>query len=66
MFYEFIWNGTPKIKKSVLVKQYLNGGLKMMNIEAFIQSLKTTWIRRLICKGGKWTEIISTKVKIND
>ena len=37
----------------------------MTNIEAFIQSLKATWIRRWTCKGGKWTEIIENKVKIN-
>ena len=53
LFYDFIWGGTPKIKKTVLVKQYLNGGLKMTNIEAFIQSLKATWIRRWVCEGGK-------------
>ena len=66
LFYDFIWDGTPKIKKLVLVNQYLNGGLKMTNIEAFIQSLKATWIRRWVCKGGKWTDIIGNKVKIND
>ena len=38
----------------------------MTNVEAFIHSLKATWIRRWICKEGKWTKIIGNKVKIND
>ena len=66
IFYDFIWEGPSKIKKSILVKQYFEGGLKMTNIVAFIHSLKATWIRRWIGKGGKWTEIIGNKVKINN
>ena len=33
--------------------------VKMINVEAFINSLKATWIRRLITDNHKWTKIIS-------
>ena len=32
----------------MLVKDYTNGGLKIINLTAFINSLKSTWIRRAI------------------
>ena len=32
----------------MLVKDYTNGGIKMINLTAFINSLKLTWIRRAI------------------
>ena len=62
LFYNFIWNGPSKIKKTVLVKEYEEGGLKMINIDAFISALKITWIRRLIMDGGKWANIIHTYI----
>ena len=48
MLMDFLWEGPPKIKQNVLVKEYSEGGLKMINIDAFIKGLKATWIRRLI------------------
>lgn len=61
--YDFLWNNNPKIKKSVVVKEFAEGGLKMINVNAFINALKSTWIRRIISSNGKWQE--STKLYIN-
>ena len=65
IFNEFIWNGKPKIKQSILEKDYEEGGLKMTYIRAFMEALKTTWIRRLILKDGGWSEIIKTNIDMN-
>ena len=49
MLFQFVWQDPiGKIKKEVLFKDYTNGGLKMLNLTAFINSLKSTWIRRAI------------------
>jgi hypothetical protein len=49
MLFQFVWQGPiGKIKKEVLVKDYTNGGLNMINLTAFINSLKSTWICRAI------------------
>ena len=43
IFYEFLWYGRAKIKQSVVVKQYFEGGLYMINLIAydkFNQALK--------------------------
>ena len=60
---DFLWNNNPKIKKSVIVKQYAEGGLKMTNLNAFVKALKSTWIRRLLLSENKWQE--SIKLHIN-
>ena len=48
ILFNFIWNGKPdKIKRSVLINNINEGGLKMFHIESFIKSLKCSWVRRL-------------------
>ena len=43
-----------RVKKEILQNNYDNGGLKIINLNAFILSLKSTWIRRLFQKDNKW------------
>ena len=50
LFYNFIWEGTSRIKRTVLCKEYCEGGLKMTDINAFIAALKSTWLRKLVKK----------------
>lgn len=64
IFFEFIWNGRSKIKKSVVVKQYCEGGLKMINLKAFAQALKATWLRRIFQKDSKWKSLLQQYVNI--
>ena len=64
IFYDFLWEGPAKIKIKVIIKQYLQGGLNMINLNAFIISLKTTWIRRLIVNDGNWSNIIKEKIDL--
>ena len=45
----FIWRGCrPKIKHSILIGDYTNGGYKDVDIESKFESLKIIWIRRLL------------------
>ena len=47
--FSFIWNDKrDKIKRSTLKNNYENGGLKMTDIECFINSLKLTWVKKLL------------------
>ena len=60
IFFKFIWGGgTDRIKRSIVIKEYKQGGLKMINIEHFVQALKVTWIRRLIQKESKWSYLLN-------
>ena len=62
--YNFLWNKKAKIKTTIVVKQYAEGGLKMINLNAFINALKSTWIRRLLTSDSKWQEFIKMHVNL--
>lgn len=65
ILYDFLWNKKPsKIKSSVITKQYCEGGLKMINVNAFIGALKLTWIRRLLVSDCKWQYFIKSDIDI--
>ena len=64
MCYDFLWNGPSKVKQSVVVKQYHEGGLKMINIRAFMNGLKISWLRKVILNGGKWKLIICQEMNM--
>ena len=49
MFFKFLWNkGPDRISRRQIVKNIEAGGLRMIDIHAFITSLKVTWLRRII------------------
>ena len=49
MMYDFIWDGKPdKIQREILTSDYDKGGLRMIDIEKFIWSLKISWVRRIL------------------
>ena len=61
--YNYLWNSKiDKIKRDIVIKEYINGGLKMINLVAFIKSLKLSWIRRLYTGEGKWKNIIECEI----
>ncbi len=53
--YDFNLDGKPdRISRKIIIQNYENSGLKMINIEAFIHSLKSSWIKRLTGKQNQW------------
>ena len=48
MFYEFVWQGQPRIKSKVLIKDYDNGGLKIVYVFSYAKKLKIIWFNRHI------------------
>ena len=53
----FIWDGHSKIKFTTIVKEYSEGGLKMINLDAFIPALKLTWLQKIQSFRGNWIYI---------
>ena len=48
-----LWDGKPaKIKKSVVCKSYCEGGIQMVDISAYISSLKLSWLKRIANECG--------------
>ena len=59
IIYAFIWNGKrDRIKRSVMLSSIKEGGVNMIDIETFFNSLKVTWINRLFSDtNATWNSI---------
>ena len=66
IFFEFLWTGPAKIKHKVVVKQYCEGGLNMINLKAFVNSMKLTWLRRVILSDSPWQSIVDNKINFQE
>lgn len=61
--FNFLWDGKPdKIKREIICKDYAEGGLRMVNLEYFINALKISWIRKIILNNKKYMQIINTEI----
>ena len=48
LIFNFIWEGKPpKIKKSTIIGEKVNGGLKMIDFGIMEIALKISWIQRI-------------------
>ena len=66
IMYSFIWDSKPdKIKRSTLIQNYEKGGIRMINIEKFIMSLKVTWVKKILdsCNNGVLKKIYLKKLE---
>ena len=67
ILYSFLWNKKPsKIKTTIVTKQYCEGGLKMLNLNAFMGALKLKWIRRLLLNDCKWQHFIKSEIDMKN
>lgn len=49
LFFNFMWNNSrDKVKRIIMTQDYKYGGLRMTDLKCFMNSLKATWLRRLI------------------
>ena len=65
--FKFIWESKPdKIKRSVLMQDYKNGGLRLLNVDYFIEALKAGWVKRIFDETNKglWKEFYLEKLNI--
>ena len=53
LFYSLFWNGkNDKIKLDIMINNYPDGGLKMVDVESFNKALMVTWVK------NAWTKTI--------
>ena len=65
MMFKFIWNDKPdKVNRKQICK---DGGLKMLDLEKFVKSLKLTWITRLVRDlESPWANLINNQLNLSD
>ena len=64
--FKFIWDDKPdKIKRKRLHQPYENGGLKLTDINFFLNAIKAGWVKRFLDENnhGKWKLLLHEKLK---
>ena len=63
---QFIWNSkVNKVSHNTIIKDYKQGGLRMIDIDNFLISLKASWVKRLIINDGSLWKVNYEKMLQN-
>jgi len=61
LLYGFIWKGNDKIKRTALINDIENGGLKMLDIQSMILSQRVVALKRFIEDyNSPWKSVLET------
>ena len=66
IFFNFLWNGKgDKVKHDIIIRDYKNGGLRMIDVKLFNQALKSGWIKKYLDREnhGKWKLLFDLELK---
>ena len=69
LLYNFLWDGIgDKIKRSVMLIEYKDGGLKMLDIQSFNCALKSKWVKKYLddSNQAKWKLFLDFFIKQHD
>ena len=59
IIFKFLWKGTDKVTRLSTINEYENGGLKMIDLESMIKSLRLAWLKRIFqCSNGAWRSFL--------
>ena len=59
LFFTFLWNGKgDKIKRDIMISEYEDRGLKMIDIRLFTQALKLNWVKKYLQRKSCKTEAV--------
>ena len=64
--FDFLWDDKPdKIKRNTIIQDYENSGLKMIDLNIFIKSIKAGWVKRITNENndGDWKHIYINKLE---
>ena len=62
LLYDFLWDSKgDKIKRTEMINEYNKGGLKMIDLQSFNESLKIKWIKGYLDDNnkGKWKSFVN-------
>ena len=64
MLFKFPWIGTDKVTRLSTINDYENGGLKMIDLESMIKSLRLAWLKRIFRKNdGAWKSYLRVSLQ---
>ena len=61
LFFKYLWgNSVEKVKRKIVTQEYKYGGLKMVDLNIFMHSLKLSWLRRLSKMSNKFSYLVES------
>ena len=66
ILFNFLWDGKgDKIKRDIMISDYENGGLRMIDIKLFNKALKLSWIKKYLDteNHGKWKLLFDLQLR---
>jgi len=62
--FKFLWNCKPdKIKRDLIIQDYNDGGLNIIDNSRLYKALKASWVRRILKRDSKLSQIYKTGLK---
>ena len=63
ILFNFLWGSKrDPVKRAKIVQNYSNGGLRMLDLQAFVQSRKISWLKRLYTTSSTWSTVIANNL----
>ena len=60
ILFQFLWNGPDKVTRRSAINEYSNGGLKMIDFDSIIISLRLAWLKRIASSNdGTWKKYLT-------
>ena len=47
MLFTFLWNGVGKVTRASIINEYVEGRLRMVDLECMFKSLRLAWLKRI-------------------
>ena len=64
LIFKFLWKGVDKVTRLSAINDYKKSGLKMIDLETMIKSLRLAWLRRIFSKNdGPWKHYLQHILK---
>ena len=64
MIFKFWGKGTDKVTRLSTINECENGGLKMIDLESMIKSLRLAWLKRIFqCNSGAWRSFLQLSLE---
>ena len=64
ILFKIQWKGTDKVARLSTINEYENGGLKMIDLERMVKSLRLAWLKRIFGENdGAWKSYLRASLK---
>ena len=62
--FKFLWKGTDKVRRVSVINEYEEGGLRKIDLECMVKSLRLAWLRRVFNEiNGPWKSFLQHLLK---